>query len=78
MFWIMVSEVPVHESLALLLWARNEVKPHSEKCMLEQSHLLHGDQETERDRDRVQDVPFKDTLPGTYFLQLDPTSSSFQ
>jgi hypothetical protein len=56
-------------------WAVARQNYHGGEHMAEQCCLLHGGQETERDRKGPgQDLPFKGTTPVTYFLQAVPAS----
>jgi hypothetical protein len=49
------------------------------KGVMVQRSSLNGIQEEERDGERSlgQDIASKNTMPATYFLQVDPTSVSF-
>lgn len=62
--------VSVHGQLVPLPWTCGEAEHHGGQNLVEKSCSAHGGQEAKEGGGQGPGIPFEDTPPGTYFLQL--------
>lgn len=72
LFWLSFSDMSVHGSLVTSLLSSGKAEQDSHH-MAQQSCSLHDGQENKRSG-QEQDIPFRDMLPLTYFLQIGSIS----
>jgi hypothetical protein len=82
LFWVMVSEGSVYSQSIVIwlccLWACGEEEHHGrEHMMKEVAYLMVVKKQRERRKGWGPNIPFQDTPPMTYFLQLGPCLRKF-